>query len=280
MDQDTEGLRPEEGKRTTPGLAAGGDGGDQAGGRGVGEEAGTNGHPPGERAPLKVAIVGTAPGWEKAPFDDPTWQVWGISRSYMYLPRWTWWFELHRLEELCKTWEPGDAAAEAAARETYMNWLREAGDKVWIQGQRPELPEAREFPINALLEAFPQRYWTNSIAYLIGFAIVSDAEEIGVWGVDMALDSEYRTQRPSCEYVIGVAEGHGIKVTIPPESDLLKCRSLYAFEDTSSLSFKLQYKRADMLTRRQEAMREMEQARLKMAAMEGALEMVDYVEKF
>jgi hypothetical protein len=47
----------------------------------------------------------------------------------------------------------------------------------------------------------------------------------------MANDIEYQSQRPSCEYFIGLARGKGIEVYVPPESDLLKCMYLYGFED-------------------------------------------------
>jgi hypothetical protein len=43
-------------------------------------------------------------------------------------------------------------------------------------------------------------------------------------------NSEYSHQRPSCEYFIGIAQGRGITVTIPPDCELLKTDFLYGFQ--------------------------------------------------
>ena len=67
--------------------------------------------------------------------------------------------------------------------------------------------------------------------------------QIGLWGVDMAqhgvkqghagwFTSEYARQRPSVEYWLGVAEGMGIDVTVPDESDILKCSVIYGYHTT------------------------------------------------
>lgn len=47
-------------------------------------------------------------------------------------------------------------------------------------------------------------------------------------------NSEYHHQRPSCEYFLGIAVGLGIKIYMPPESDLLKTRFLYGFQEPLS----------------------------------------------
>ena len=45
-------------------------------------------------------------------------------------------------------------------------------------------------------------------------------------------NSEYAEQRPSCEYYLGVAKGRGIKLYLPVESDLLKTRFIYGYDET------------------------------------------------
>src|SRR5580698_10373126 len=48
-------------------------------------------------APLKVAMIGTAPSSRMlAPFNDPSWKIWACSPGNMNtLPRVDVWFELH-----------------------------------------------------------------------------------------------------------------------------------------------------------------------------------------
>jgi len=75
--------------------------------------------------------------------------------------------------------------------------------------------------------------------------------------VDMAQDSvletEYSYQRPSCEYLLGIAVGRGIEVKVSPQSDLLKADHLYGFDSNQF--------RVRMLARRrtlQEKVKELE----------------------
>lgn len=62
---------------------------------------------------------------------------------------------------------------------------------------------------------------------MLALAISMEPEEIQLHGVYMADESEYRHQRANAEYLIGFAEGKGIKVTIPNESELLKYQPHY-----------------------------------------------------
>ena len=45
--------------------------------------------------------------------------------------------------------------------------------------------------------------------------------ELHVYGVDMATGGEYAAQRPSCEYLLGIAHARGIKTEVPVETTLL-----------------------------------------------------------
>ena len=54
----------------------------------------------------------------------------------------------------------------------------------------------------------------------------------------MATGEEYAGQRPCCEYLIGWARGSGIRVTIPPQSNLLKSAGLYGYTSEATEFFK------------------------------------------
>lgn len=177
---------------------------------------------------MKVAIVGKAPSsLMLAPYDNPEWEVWGLSTGAQMLPRWSRWFELHDLDEGFKRWP-----------EQYRNWLaKDHGKPVYINAPHAAAPFATVYPRDEIIALSGTRYFTNSIAWMIALAVAEGATEIGVYGVDMAqsdpvmgANGEYQHQRPSCEYIIGWAQGRGVKVTIPDESDLLKTPRLYGFE--------------------------------------------------
>jgi hypothetical protein len=93
-----------------------------------------------------------------------------------------------------------------------------------------DIPCSVPFPRKVLEEKYGA-YFTNTISWEIALATHIGVEEIHIYGVNMATDIEYQSQRPSCEYYIGLARGKGTKVYIPPESDLLKAFYSYGFED-------------------------------------------------
>lgn len=66
----------------------------------------------------------------------------------------------------------------------------------------------------------PQNPIESTIAYMMDVAISREPEEIGLYGISMAGDEEYSYQRPNMQYLVGLARGRGIKVTIHPASRL------------------------------------------------------------
>ena len=183
-------------------------------------------------APKRIAIVGTAvTTLHQAPYNDPSWEVWGLNALYTFPGvRWDRWFELHSREHLAG-WLDG----------RHWKWLTEQqpGKPLYMRETYPECPAAVAFPVERLLVAFPSRYYTNTVSYMIALAMLEGATEIGVWGVDMATSTEYGSQRPSCEFWLGLAMGAGIRVTLPKATDLLQAGHLYALEDPPAWMAKL-----------------------------------------
>lgn len=95
--------------------------------------------------------------------------------------------------------------------------------------------------------------------------------EIQVWGVDMAQDSEYNHQRPSCEAAIGFARGLGIKVFIPDTSDLMKCLFVYGYTaDGMHVRAKLDARIGELKAQADNHRNIGQNARMQCAAMIGA----------
>lgn len=180
----------------------------------------------------KIAIVGTAPSSrDLAPYDDPDWEIWGISPfNYNLMGRWDVWFELHDSKMFLEQgWDPG-----------FWEWMTKQEKPIYLQEKHRDIPASVKFPKDKLLKAFPmaaeRNFFQSSISWMIAFAISEGVEEIGVWGVDMARDSEYAEEKPSCTYFLGIAEGRGIKVTLPIESDLMQSVGLYGYDNSSAMT--------------------------------------------
>lgn len=203
----------------------------------------------------KIAIIGTTSSLVDAPYNDPEWEIWGLNGAYGAMPRYDRWFDLHSIDVLKKAHE-----------QVYFDFLKGAGDKVMMAHPSPELPDAKSFPYNDLVNKFG-RYFTNTVAWLIAYAIdelmkqePSDQKPtIGLWGINMAMDTEYSIQRPSCEYFLGVAEGKGIDIIIPESSELMKCSFLYGIEPVPAYIRKMPDKKRELTNNFNEVMGEIDQ---------------------
>lgn len=172
----------------------------------------------------KVAIVGFAgSSIGLAPFNDDSFEIWGVNELYKVVPKVDVLFELHDYEML----------ANKDRNPAHLEWLRQAKIPVFMQKHFDDIPSSVPFPLDDITDEFG-RYFTNTISYEIALALQLGFKEIHLYGVDMATNSEYGGQRPSVEYFLGVAVGRGVKVHIPAQCDLLKTAYLYGFEDKSS----------------------------------------------
>lgn len=167
----------------------------------------------------KIAIVGKGGTFALAPWDDHEWEIWGM--PWVFLPRYTRLFEVHS-QGLCE-------AAQADSRDEA--WLPEALRRysdvpVYCDPSRLHVfPASVVYPLDEIRKAIPIPYFENTIAYQLAMAIWEHGEgklidEIGLFGIHMMGRGEFVWQRPSVTYLIGLAQGIGIKVTLPPGSPL------------------------------------------------------------
>jgi hypothetical protein len=236
-------------------------------------KAGVASDAPAELPPHKPAvyIVGFAPSWVLTPWDDPDADLWGMNSLFQIAPdkNWAAWFQLHDIEKH----HPDD-------KEDVINWLGSQSFPVFMWEEHIEkysLPNAVPYPRAQILTSFQPSYFTNTVSWQIALAILSGYQKIGIYGVDMAQDSEYGHQRPSCEWMIGVAQGRGIEVEIPGDSDLLKTSFLYGIEDGGVLRHKLDTRLRELIERRTELERQRNIAHEAMLQVVGAIENTQYI---
>lgn len=198
----------------------------------------------------KVAIIGCSTCKDLAPFNDGTWEFWGVNNLFHSIPglKWDKWFEIHYIEKVGnifhRRWSPDFRGQKV---DDYMRDLAKLPCPVIMQKHWDEIPLSIPYPLKEIVDTFGN-YITNTISFEIALALFLGAKEIGIWGVDMAVGTgkpspvnpgggEYSHQRPSCEYFIGLARGMGVKVHIPAESDLCKQLFMYAFEEKEKHMF-------------------------------------------
>lgn len=171
----------------------------------------------------KVCIIGFADTRVQAPYDDDSYEMWGVNEMWKDpgVKRLDVLFELHDLPWI----------KEGKKHKDHYPWLCENRDiPIFMQKRFDEIPLSIPYPRDVIEKNF-RHYFTNTISWELALAIHLGFEEIRIYGVNMATELEYHGQRPSVEYFVGIAEGRGIKVYLPTECDLLKCMYAYGFED-------------------------------------------------
>jgi hypothetical protein len=184
----------------------------------------------------EVAVVGTAPNSRKLANDLPdTVEIWGLNDCYTFLKRWDRWFEIHNRE----VWEADGAE--------HVEFLQTCKVPVYMLTEYPDIPNSVAYPYEEVKERL-SGYLASTVDYMLALAIAEGVDAIHVIGVNMATETEFTHQRPSCEYWLGMAQGAGIKVHLPENSPMLKSSlGLYGPKKRGFLDRKMLRTRADRL---------------------------------
>lgn len=222
-----------------------------------------------EPQPLKIAIIGTAPSSRTlAPFNDPSWKIWVCSAGNQgAVPRVDAWFEIHSN----LLWPEHESFGRP-----YVKWLNEQAFPVYMQ-DNSLVPRAITFPKDELIAEFGRYFFTSSFSWMMALAIKLGAQEIGLWGVDMASRDEYILQRSGGHYFIQEAIRRGIKVTLPKESDLLQPPPLYGFDDSTPFLRKIMVRKKELSDRLGAMRQQRDQLVGSITYLEGAMEDLDYI---
>ena len=184
----------------------------------------------------KIAIVGSASGKDKAPFNDPSWEIWSLNNLYVSMQgkRFTRWFELHDFDYFNGSYirRSQDNYAGKTVKE-YMQEIASLNIPVYMQKHWDIIPKSRKYPFKAIMKKYG-KYFGCSFAWMIALALhehkSKPIDTIAFYGVNLS-GVEYYYQRPSTEYMIGIAKGMGINIHIHSQSNLLKANWIYAYDE-------------------------------------------------
>ena len=137
----------------------------------------------------KVAILGKLNTKYKAPFEDKSWEIWGLNkRPFEELPRVDLWFDLHF--------------------------------KPFSQGQDFTRDN---FPFEEIDEMLGGHYFNNTVSYLMAYAIYKGYDEIALYGMAFNNAAEIKIgQYGNVRELIFFAKGRGIKVIAPADPVMVK----------------------------------------------------------
>lgn len=190
----------------------------------------------------KVALVGSAFTSKDAPYNDDSFEIWGLNG--MQIPKADRWFEMHKHEfQKTNTTYQGKELGM-----TYLEYLNSLGVTVYMQDEIEEVKYSEKYPYDELKTKY-RDYFTSTASFMLAMALEEDCDVVHIYGMDMAQSEEYGTQRPSVEYWIGRLEQKGVEVYIPPASDLLKVAYTYGYEDGSVMQKKFKSRKAELKAR-------------------------------
>jgi len=196
----------------------------------------------------RVAILGFAPSFVEAPFADPSIEIWTLNQHHQDVPRTSRIFSMHAF-----------AVEEIEDGGEHIKNLSAATVPVYMLDKHPKVPTSVRYPREKIAAKYqiPNReklYITNTISFMLALAIEEGFEEIQTFGVNMAQDTEYGHQRPSCEFWLGLAMGKGIRIVPNQSSDLLNTLFEYGYdvEKQSSFRAKVQERRVHLVRMRED----------------------------
>ena len=171
---------------------------------------------------MKVAILGKTGSRKEAPFDDPSWTIWGVGTAYgrislvtgetVPVGRWDAWFEVHALNP--------------RTSRQHWAWLSRHDKPVYTLGTA-WFPSAVELPHRLLIERFGAYFMRNSVCWAMAYALHLGAKEIGLWGVDQRSPQEYVQEGHGVQHFIHLARALGVPVRLPDGCALLAAPAPY-----------------------------------------------------
>ena len=165
---------------------------------------------------MKVIIVGKGRGWEYAPSGKEI-HVWGITQVILSTP-------VDLLIDM-NVYEDGRWGEQEKQEAKSSREICEINKIPYI--------DLSNYPLSEISNYFNTDYFSNTVDYAIALALYKGYEEIDLYGVNMEEGTEYRYQKPSVEFWIGIAKGMGVKIRAFGEhSSIMRTRDkkLYGYD--------------------------------------------------
>lgn len=156
-----------------------------------------------------VIILGCGQSRVLCPWDD---EVWAVNNAYKQWGRY-----VNKIFLVHKQVLQSDGSP-------MFNWedMNKSGAEIISLWEIPGL-NAKPYPYERIFEY--SNYMTNTICYMMAYAIDQGYEKIRLYGVDMKEGGEYYLEKAGLEFWLGVCKGKGIEFYIAPGSTLLKTPS-------------------------------------------------------
>ena len=219
----------------------------------------------------KVCILGTASTVAEAPFEDDSFEMWGVSglATNAAVKRIDRLFELHPIEELRTMFR-------------HYSSIKEFDGEVVMIDHYDEVPNSVKYPYDEIKARFwhptmgKKLYVTNSVTWMLLLALHEGYTDISMFGVHMSHELEYAYQRSSCSWVLGIIhgwilDGKPYHLHIADGSELMRAQYEYGFEQPTELMEKMKFRVGNLEGGVAKVKSDMDKARDTLARTEGAV---------
>lgn len=165
-----------------------------------------------------------------------------MNEVHLFIKRWDLWFQIHhkdfkvrtKLNMGMNTTLPHDGYGRP---QQHVDWLAKCGVPVLMQEPDGRIPTAVKYPYEEVFALLGRKYLSSTPAYMLAYALIQpDISEIRIAGVELAIGTEQVNQRPNFEWLMGLAQGMGKKVVLPPWGCALLNGPLYGIDPTPVLA--------------------------------------------
>lgn len=205
--------------------------------------------------PRKVAVVGTAPNRAKAPFGDPSYEIFGIGIRNAEVTRATRWYEIHRLDGFEAQWRKANPN-ERTWREILKDQTRDC--ELWMFWPEPLAERVVKYPVERVAAMFGTDFLTSTFAWVLAQTIdemrplgadglrvpKKNGDTIALYGVDMEYGSEYHKQRQGLKHFMELARHFGIATSMLANAGVASQPIPYPFWDDDPLVKKIEFRKA------------------------------------
>lgn len=159
-----------------------------------------------------VTILGGGQSLFLCPYD--TEEIWTCNNLYLKVKRMTKLFVIHQ-----QVYDPG---GRPHYDWTTMNERSKSRGFDIISLHRVSGLDSRPFPLRSIIKRFGSDYFTNSISYLVAYALYMGFDHLQLYGVDQKKDEHYAFDKGAVEFWLGVAKGMGVTYKISEGSEVCK----------------------------------------------------------
>lgn len=185
----------------------------------------------------KLAIIGSTPGKENAPYSDMGYDIWAISGAAYSeslgknkIPNTddNTWNTVHRLDMLFEM-------HKRPVFKSKLEKLSTCAIPVMMQRHERDIPTSLAYPADDVSIALGGEDYSSTIAYMLALALYRGYKHIDLYGIIMLHKTEYTVQRPGVKYYIGMATAMGVIVNAPEETALTIPKWRYGYDDIDTI---------------------------------------------